>query len=312
MNAESSAEEREKVCEWLRSSGLNREYFDYLRSVWILTAFPRERADEAEYDKFRTRFFVKPEKKKRLPYLSFAMVAASVLVVFFVAGLYLSRDRGSAGQDMVLVANDGRDVMYYWMPDGSRTTLLPGAAIRYKEDFMQKRAVFLEGKAFFDIARDISNPFHVYASDVDILVTGTKFLVVYDTIRAGGNEFKVFLEEGKISARNMKGSEEIEMLPGDMVVIGNDRQLHKISNGGVPEEMGILDTYFHFENVKMNTVLQRLAPYYNVSFVCGNENVGGLLFTGELKDKDLEECLNLFNRTMGLRYSIKDSVITLY
>lgn len=312
MSAESSAEEHRKVCEWLKSSGQNREYFEHLRAVWILAAFPRERAKAADYEKFRSRFFLKAKKRYKYRYLSLIAAAASLLVVFFTVSLYIQRDSGFSGEDMVTLANNGDDLLYHWMPDGSRLTLFPGARIYYKKDFLQKRAVLLQGRAFFDIAKDASNPFHVYASDVDILVTGTKFLVIYDAVQEAGNALKVFLEEGKISARNMKGSGQINMLPGDVVVIGKDRQLQKISNAGIPEEMGIMANCFQFENVKMGKVLQQLASYYNVSFVCGNDTVGELLFTGEIKNKNIEECLDLFNRTMGLQYSVKDTVITLY
>lgn len=312
MNAESSAEERREVCEWLRSSGQNREYFEHLKTVWILAAFPRERAEAGDYDRFRSRFFLKAKKRHKYRYLSLVAVAASLLFVFFAVSLYVDRDSGFSGENMAALANNGGDLLYHWMPDGSRLTLFPGAKIYYKEDFLQKRAVLLKGKAFFDIAKDVSNPFHVYASDVDILVTGTKFLVIYDTVQGVGDVFKVFLEEGKISARDMKGSGQINMLPGDMVVIGNNRQLQKISGAGIPEEMGVMAKYFQFENVKMNKVLQQLASYYNVSFVCGNDTVGELLFTGEIRNKNIEECLNLFSRTMGLQYSVKDTVITLY
>lgn len=312
MNAESSAAEQREVCEWLRSSGQNREYFEHLRAVWILAAFPRERAETADYDKFRSRFFLKAKKRHKFRYLSLVAAAASLLFIFFGVSLYVNRDSGLSGEDMATLANNGDDLLYHWMPDGSCLTLFPGAKIYYKEDFLQKRAVLLKGRVFFDIAKDVPNPFHVYASDVDILVTGTKFLVIYDTVQGPGDVFKVFLEEGKISARNMKGNEEIQMLPGDMVVIGKNRQLQKVSNAGIPEEMEIMAECFQFENVKMDKVLQQLASYYNVSFVCGNENVGELLFTGEIRNKNIEECLNLFSRTMGLQYSVRDSVITLY
>lgn len=312
MNAESSAKEREEVCEWLRSSAQNREYFEHLKAVWILASCPRERAEAGDYEKFRSRFFLKAKKRPKFRYLSLVAAAALLVFVFFAVSLYVNRDRGFSGEDMARLANNGGDLLYHWMPDGSRLTLFPGARIYYKEDFLQKRAVLLKGRVFFDIAKDVSNPFHVYASDVDILVTGTKFLVVYNTVQGPGEAFKVFLEEGKISARNMKGNGQINMLPGDMVVIGSNRQLQKVPNAGIPEEMGILDKCFQFENVKMKKVLQQLASYYNVSFVCGNDNVGELLFTGEIRNKNMEECLNLFSRTMGLQYSVKETVITLY
>ena len=313
MNAECSAEEHRAVCEWLRSSRQNREYFEHLKAIWILAAFPLERAEVADYEKFRSRFFLKAKKSYKFRYLSLVAAAASLLFVFFAVSLYVKRDNGFSGEDMATFANNGEDLLYHWMPDGSRLTLFSGARIHYKKDFRQKRAVLLKGRAFFDIAQDVSNPFHVYASDVDILVTGTKFLVIYDTtVQETGDVLKVFLEEGKISARDMKGSGQINMLPGDMVVAGKNRRLQKVADAGIPEEMEIMAACFQFENVKMDKVLQQLASYYNVSFVCGNDTVGELLFTGEIRNKNIKECLDLFNRTMGLQYSVKDTVITLY
>ncbi len=305
ISCELSVGERERVSRWLESSEKNREYFEYLKALWLLPMLPEERADESDYMKFKKRFNTAGKKTGKFYYLSFTAVAASVLL-FFLLTPYFKSAPDFIGKDKILISNNEAELLYYCMPDGSRISLFRGAMISYGSDFLLKRNILLNGKAYFEIAANHEDPFHVYTSDVDIKVTGTKFIV--DGNNEGG--FKIFLEEGRVCLKRIEGSKKIDMVPGDIVVMDNGMNFTKISKASLPWEMNILRSDLCFENVSMDIVLKKLSAYYNISFIC-SDNIRRLLFTGDLKDETLESSLNLFNQTMGLKSSINKNVITL-
>ena len=83
------------------------------------------------------------------------------------------------------------------LSDGSKISLAPKGRIRYPEHFDgERREVFLEGEAFFDIAKDPEHSFLVYANGLVTKVLGTSF-----RIKAYGDSREVTVEvkTGRVS-----------------------------------------------------------------------------------------------------------------
>lgn len=309
IDAKSSKKE-EEVSEWLKSSPENRRYFDYLKTLWVLSALPQERADELEYVKFKNRFYtVKKNSSQRLLYYSFAAVAASVLI-FFAIKLYINVD----DKDLVLISNNEPETQYYHLPDNTRITLLPGSEVTYNNDsFMSNRLLSVKGKAFFEVTSNKDYPFRVNTNNnIEITVTGTKFFV--NTQGCSNNEenrFETFLKEGRVSVKSQKGDTIIYMLPGDIVIADASLKLTKLSGAQDPQDLKKIFSYLCFKNEKMGNVLSKLEHYYNVTFKY-DSNIDTLLFTGDLNEENLKTTLNLFKYSMDMQYTVKDGVISFF
>jgi transmembrane sensor len=62
--------------------------------------------------------------------------------------------------------------------DGTRVMMAPGTTLRVAADFgSQRRDVWLEGEAFFDVVHDRTRPFTVRAGSVSAHDLGTAFAV---------------------------------------------------------------------------------------------------------------------------------------
>ena len=62
------------------------------------------------------------------------------------------------------------------LPDGTIVRLNGSSTLSYNKDFNKKiREVKLDGEAYFDVIKDMTNPFIVHTSGIDIKVLGTLF-----------------------------------------------------------------------------------------------------------------------------------------
>src|SRR5690606_26026261 len=74
--------------------------------------------------------------------------------------------------------NESNSSMTIFLSDGSEVELEPGSMISYPRKFTTgNRVVRLEGRAFFDVAKDSLNPFLVNTKSVNVKVLGTSFKV---------------------------------------------------------------------------------------------------------------------------------------
>ena len=113
------------------------------------------------------------------PFRRWAAAAAAVAILA-LASLYLLRVGGNktGGQlpntQLAVISwidqyNPDNKIRPLTLPDSSRVRLLPGAHIRYRKDFgsYEKREVQVEGKAWFDVAKNEKMPFVVNSEGIN-------------------------------------------------------------------------------------------------------------------------------------------------
>ena len=106
------------------------------------------------------------------------------------------------------------------LSDGSVVTLNAHSSLKVAhnlEDGMV-REVWLEGEAYFDIAKHNGAKFIVHTPEADVEVLGTEF-----NVNTRRKETKVILHEGKVQLRATH-SEPVIMKPGDMAIVAHQTQ----------------------------------------------------------------------------------------
>ncbi len=97
--------------------------------------------------------------------------------------------------------------------DGSKVSLNSGSILRYPVKFLsnQKREVFLQGEAYFDVAEDKSNLFVVNSEGINVEVYGTKFMV-----KNYSEDFNsdIVLVSGSVAIKNNENEESTLLKPG--------------------------------------------------------------------------------------------------
>ncbi len=131
---------------------------------------------------------------------------AAAFIILVVAGLFAYPWKTSAPDKIVMesslsaeiikVFNSGTTAQKLTLQDGSTVILEPGGEVRYNEKFLNSREVYLSGDAFFEVTKDASHPFLVYANEVTTKVLGTSFRI---KAKQGEKEIVVAVKTGKVS-----------------------------------------------------------------------------------------------------------------
>src|SRR5690606_14812611 len=101
------------------------------------------------------------------------------------------------------------------LSDGTMVHLNAGSSLRYPVDFLSEgpRQVFLSGEAYFDVAKNASNPFIVNVDDLEVRVLGTQFNV---SAYIEDEYIDVVLVEGSVNLNKKDRIEGdvVELFPG--------------------------------------------------------------------------------------------------
>ena len=126
-------------------------------------------------------------------------VTSPVLVFPVMVTVLMTRPRmppaALSGFPEVLVTDPGqtREVT---LPDGTIVTLNEASSLKYNARYgKEKREVWLDGEAFFDVKSNAECPFSIHSGILDVNVTGTSFNVCS---YPDGHQTSVTVESGKI------------------------------------------------------------------------------------------------------------------
>lgn len=223
--------------------------------------------------------------------------------VIEVATLVMNQDLRRTNQ-----TRTDREVL---LVDGSKVILQPGASIRHAAFFQKdKREVFLDGNAFFEIAKDASRPFYVYTKDLVLHVLGTSFNV---TTNKDNGDITVLVQSGKIAVSKASNPSKQQL-----ILVSNQQALYKeqthdlIQNS--PVEMGKEVPYkpsaeapipFNFEAAPVVEIFQTLENAYGIPLHYDKLTFASCTVTTSLTEETFEERLKIICEAIGATYKIE-------
>lgn len=151
--------------------------------------------------KFSERRSASPEsdfRRKRFTWLRVAAVFAFVFLAFPLYNYLKPTAEMELAENADLTVSEAGigEIVKLRLSDGSEISLNAGSVIHYPEHFTgDKREVYLEGEAFFEVAPDPGKPFIVHTGKISTRVLGTSFNVrAYPAME----ELKVTVTSGKV------------------------------------------------------------------------------------------------------------------
>ena len=200
--------------------------------------------------------------------------------------------------------------------DGSHVTLEKGAALYYPRVFSaSSRKVYLEGNAFFNVAKNPQKPFLVYSGDIVTKVLGTSFTVRKNS--TSGN-IEVAVLTGKVIVEKARTSEEtfdprtngVYLTPNKKVTFSPESE--KYITGIVDKPVFIEAPEpgaFIFEEAALSEVIEKLEKAYGVEIKLENENVANCPVTADLSNESLFVKLEIINALLHTKSIVKDATI---
>lgn len=195
------------------------------------------------------------------------------------------------------------------LSDGTSVHLNASTVFRFPVNFIegQDRKVYLNGEAYFEVARDTSHPFVVDANDMDVRVLGTHFNVsAYD-----GSLTHAVLLEGSVAVQ-MRDSEgqpvsEQVIVPGQKAsfVSGNI----EVKEVNVDDYVGWRNDILIFNDEPFADIIQKIERKYNVDIKNNYRDLAPVRFNGKFKDETVIDLLETFKESAGFDYHISENKV---
>jgi ferric-dicitrate binding protein FerR (iron transport regulator) len=274
---------------------------------------------------------------------SYLLKIAAILIFFFSAGsiityfLLIKSERQAITYNEINVPFGARSQVS--LPDGSTVWLNAGSKIRYQNFFNnQSRQVYLEGEAYFKIAKNSALPFTVKTDELNIVALGTEFNVkayndekiIETTLVEGavsivnkpntnaGNKQEVYLKPCQ-KAVYIKSKQQMEIEEIQDIAVTNPEIIH-------PEEGSLyiaskVDTNpiiawkydkLIFRGEELYTIAIKLERKYNISISFDTEDIKHFKFTGKLEDETITQVLDVIKLTAPIDYVLEGKQVNIY
>ena len=195
------------------------------------------------------------------------------------------------------------------LADGTVIRLNADSRLQYPSEFSgDSRIVYLEGEAFFNVAKDKTKPFIVKTSFGDVRVLGTAFGI---SAYASEPESYTTLVRGKVSVER-EGIKPVVILPGEQVVTFKDGKMIK-QEVDVEEFVGWKDGIYVFKEKSLGEIMKTLERWYNISVDFQDKSLVDLPFTGNLKRyDDINVFFDALTRTGDMKYRVEGNQVILF
>lgn len=273
--------------------------------------------DEVDVDREWERLFSSIEKKTiskmktRRLFLQYLKYAAAVVLGIGVSlsTLYLTNQEIlSTVGNYKLVTSKG-EKSYLQLPDGTKVWLNSCTTLEYAENYgYSNRSIYLDGEAYFEVAKNKDLPFVVKANGIDVKAIGTAFNV---SAYMEDSQLTTTLFNGKVAVQPTLTKQEVLLEPNQVAVYDKSRNKIEV----VPYDKKLFAQwrggFLSFEMMYLQDITKLLERNYNVVFRYENQGIKKLRFSGSFRNnEDLSEILNVIKTNTGIRYQIlKDTIV---
>lgn len=307
---------------------LNKLNQDYFKAVEILNTLvlgmknyeTQNLSEEAKTFIFqkisetnKSKFEVYINLNKKLWLGAAAIILMSVAIYLAQRKSIYQANLSQIAEQIIETKNNLNIDMLIHLPDGSAVKLAPKSKLSYPSNFdLNQRVVILSGQATFDVAKDPSRQFLVFANEVTTKVLGTRFVVkAYEN----SEQVEVTVEEGKVSVFKNKINTKNELtgvilLPNQQAIF--DRQSDKY-NKNIIKLPSIIDnkkqTKFVFDEDSFVKVLLMIEEAYGIEIEFDEVVLKSCQITGSFENESLFQKLDILTKTIGGSYEIVEGKI---
>jgi transmembrane sensor len=235
---------------------------------------------------------------KRFPF--WAAAACVLLCLSAVIGLYFKQTHAPE-KYTVLSAGVGK-VKYWKLPDGSSIWLNAGSIMKLPTNFNnEKREVYLEGEAFFNVAKQVDKPFIIHAGNLRTQVLGTAFSV---SAYPDATLNTVTVVNGKVQVSDT--SQVLGNLTADRKMeYSNSSGKHIIATTDAAKEMSWKAQQLVFTDLPMADIALRLQHWYGYQFYFKRQELKNVRFTASFKNTiNLQHLLTIMQGVSHVNYQL--------
>jgi len=306
LAGETSARDAEIVREWLAEDAAHAQILADLRLIKHVAhdTPPPTSVDAAWIQAVKTLGLGRKSRVLRR-LLMVALATAAVLIAVIGGGRVLRR-----APQWKEYATAPAQRMVIRLQDGTQVTIAPKSRVRYTADFGRAhRDLYLDGEAYFQVARDSQRPLRVHTAGSVTEDLGTAFVV---TAYADQVATEVVVTEGRVSLSRAETT-------SPAVVLGL-RDLGRLeATGRATVRRGVdVDRYLAwtkgvlaFDGRPLSEVMPALERWYNVEIRLSDSALGARRLTATFQNEPIDLVLKRIALTLGMRVERGDGSVFL-
>jgi transmembrane sensor len=189
------------------------------------------------------------------------------------------------------------------LDDGSVVRLAPMSRLRVTP-VEGRREVWLDGEAYFAVARDESRPFRVHTRAGSVEVLGTRF-----DLRVEASELRLIVTEGAVALT--AGGRRVPVGAGEMAVVAAD---------GIPTVAPARDAqallawtrgFLVFQDTPLRQAARELETRYGVRVLLPDSALAARTVTAWFTHQELEQVLDALCRAVQAHCTLRDGVASI-
>ncbi len=359
LSNELNEQQTTELLEWINSDEDNRQFFIEIKNYWIgagLMKAHNNSNDNLNYELFSIRLNEEKNKRKRVLKISsfnnsknnlvkrFLKIAAVFLLLYSLGTTgYLLFEHNVTEYNQLTTKRGEKSSLV--LSDGTKIWLNSETTLKYPSNLNSKNVkLYLDGEAYFEVAKKAGRKFIVNASDINITVLGTSFNVKsYST----EGTMETILEKGSIEitkeGNNAVKDEPVMLKPNQRAVFNKissqisvtqitqntdeNTQTELKNSTEKPEGIGQIilptnqeeiklytswkDGSLRFRSERFEELAVRLERWYDVQIIIEDEQLKNSRYTGKFEKENIEQALEALSLSLPFEYTIDQNKITI-
>lgn len=198
------------------------------------------------------------------------------------------------------------------LSDGTNVHLNAGTSLKYPVKFIkgEKRQVFLNGEAYFSVAKDTDHPFIVNVNEIDVRVLGTEFNI---SSYPEDDQINTVLVEGSVDIYKKDEVYNAEtatnLKPGFKATWQKTENKISVEKANIEMHTAWIDGRIIFRCVTFKNMIKKLERHYNVVIVNNNKWLNNEEFGASFDIETIDQVFETLNTNYDIDYTIEDNQI---
>lgn len=296
---------------WVNESADNKKLFFEMKALYEASAPFRDASDIHDswlrlLDKRKSRQHKRYSLLTRIStYAAVAIFAAAVTSTLFLVVRPERETRVTR-----YFGGDGLGADVVELPDGTHVSLGSRTTFSYDDRYGETdRIVYLEGEAYFEVAKQKDKPFIVKTKEQDIEALGTKFNVM---AYPADSLLTTTLLDGSVLLTTKALARQTILKPDEQLVYNRNTRSATLHHVDASQFMAWTTGYYYFPEQSLEAILYRLSHVYGVTFTVRSEALNHRHFSGTFyRGQSIKDILEIIHLSIPIRYKIDDHHVTI-
>lgn len=285
----------------------DKEIEQQMHSAWLNDEIDISWVEDERMNRIKENINLKI-KKRRIGLSLFIrwgqMAAAVLLPVFIFLSFYLYYQNSLIISEEMIVSTAKGERASITLPDGTLVALNSKSRLAYRiKDYNKKeRRISFDGEGYFQVYKNKEVPFQISAKGLKVQVLGTTFNLL---VREKDNTAELTLEEGSVQLISVKTDKSVILEPNQKAILDQQTGTITVMNDNHVEYSSAWRRGdMVFRNTLLSHVVQSIEEYYNVTIKIDCADCLEDTFTGTLSLTDLNEVLEVLERSYNVQATI--------